>query len=77
MPVVLPPQARAIDPTRLTVGLAESLCLRATIKPVTFPFKLWASYMLTLQLKKLTSGGGSSSKHVLKNGAAQQQRQRK
>lgn len=32
-------QAPAVDPARLTVALAESLMLRATIKPVTFPFK--------------------------------------
>jgi len=40
------------DPTRLTVSLAESLCLRAAIKPLTFPFKLWASYQVVILMKK-------------------------
>jgi len=35
--------ARGADPGRLTLSLAESLVLRATIKPATFVFKLWAS----------------------------------
>jgi hypothetical protein len=39
------------DPARLTVSLAESICLRALIKPVTFPFKLWASWKLVLATK--------------------------
>lgn len=41
---------------RLTVSLAESLCLRATIKPITFPFKLWAAYKLTLLAKGVNGG---------------------
>ena len=32
------------DPGRLTASLAESICVRASIKPATFPFKIWASY---------------------------------
>ena len=32
------------DPTRLTVALAESLTLRAFIKPITFGGKLWVTY---------------------------------
>lgn len=35
--------APGVDPGRLTVSLAESHCLRAAIKPVTFPFNLWAA----------------------------------
>lgn len=46
---------------RLTVSLAESLCLRATIKPITFPFKLWAAYKLTL-LAKGVNGGDSQGR---------------
>jgi hypothetical protein len=34
------------------VALAESLCLRAAIKPATFPFKLWAAYKLVLLTKR-------------------------
>mmetsp|Transcript_134 Transcript_134/g.486 ORF Transcript_134/g.486 Transcript_134/m.486 type:complete len:184 (-) Transcript_134:218-769(-) len=40
------------DPQRLTVSLAESLALRAGIKPITFPFKLWASWQMTLATKQ-------------------------
>ena len=43
------------DTTRLTIGLAESIALRACIKPVTFPFKIWASWQL-LQLSMLQEG---------------------
>ncbi len=28
------------DPGRLTTSLAESICVRASIKPATFPFKV-------------------------------------
>lgn len=31
------------DPARATISLAESLVLRATLKPATFVFKIWAS----------------------------------
>ena len=58
-----------IDPARLTTSLAESLVLRATIKPATFVFKLWASYHLVRIGKDVfldryfakggNSGGGS------------------
>ena len=40
------------DTTRLTVGLAESIALRAVIKPLTFPFKIWASYQLVVLSKQ-------------------------
>jgi hypothetical protein len=49
------------DPTRLTVSLAESLCLRAAIKPLTFPFKLWASYQIVILMKK---GGWEGKENV-------------
>lgn len=50
-------RAPGVDPARLTVSLAESLCLRASIKPLTFPFKIWASYKLVLFGKRLQLGG--------------------
>jgi len=40
----LPVLQRLGDPGRLTASLAESICIRAGIKPATFPFKIWASY---------------------------------
>lgn len=49
-------RAPGVDPARLTVSLAESLCLRASIKPLTFPFKIWASYKLVLFGKELQLG---------------------
>ncbi|EFN57085.1 hypothetical protein CHLNCDRAFT_143862 [Chlorella variabilis] len=49
------------DPARLTVSLAESLCLRATIKPLTFPFKLWAAYKLTVVSKQAMSRDSNPS----------------
>ena len=57
---LLAAQAPGVDPARLTESLAESLCLRAAIKPATFPFKLWAAWKLTLALKssRLSRGGG-------------------
>ncbi|CAL5227818.1 g10845 [Coccomyxa viridis] len=39
------------DPGRLTVSLAESICLRAVIKPITFPLKLWLSWKAVLATK--------------------------
>lgn len=57
-------QSPGVDPSRLTVSLAESLCLRAAIKPATFPFKLWAAYKLTLLTKRRGGGGsGGSGRH--------------
>eukprot|EP01026_Neomeris_dumetosa_P066344 TRINITY_DN64141_c0_g1_i1.p2 TRINITY_DN64141_c0_g1~~TRINITY_DN64141_c0_g1_i1.p2 ORF type:complete len:155 (-),score=3.61 TRINITY_DN64141_c0_g1_i1:164-628(-) len=40
------------DPARLTTSLAESICFRALVKPLTFTFKLWASWKLVLVLKR-------------------------
>lgn len=34
------------DPGRLTVSLAESIVVRAALKPATFVFKLWATYQV-------------------------------
>lgn len=36
--------APGLDPARLTVSLAESLCFRAVAKPATFTLKLWGSW---------------------------------
>ncbi|KAK9807177.1 hypothetical protein WJX73_004347 [Symbiochloris irregularis] len=40
------------DTTKLTVSLAESIAVRACIKPVTFPFKIWASYQVVMLAKR-------------------------
>jgi hypothetical protein len=40
------------NPARLTASLAESICVRAALKPVTFTFKLWASYKVVLAFKR-------------------------
>lgn len=40
------------DPGRLTTSLAESICVRASIKPATFPFKIWASYKFVQMTKR-------------------------
>lgn len=40
------------DTGRLTVSLAESIALRACIKPATFPFKIWASYQILMLTKR-------------------------
>ena len=52
------------DPARLTLALAESLALRACIKPATFVFKLWASAAVVRGGKRVVGrlrahGGGS------------------
>lgn len=44
------------DPARLTVSLAESMMLRGAIKPLTLPFKIWASYEILIAGKWLTAG---------------------
>lgn len=71
-------QAPGVDPSRLTVSLAESLCLRAAIKPATFPFKLWAAYKLTVLMKRWGrgaagsgAGGNGTAKAGSKGGRAQ------
>ena len=51
------------DPARLTVALAESITLRACIKPITFPFKLWASWKLVLA-SKTASHGHMAAMHI-------------
>eukprot|EP00884_Botryococcus_braunii_P018368 jgi/Botrbrau1/5214/Bobra.0172s0078.1 len=50
-------QRAAGNPVRLTTSLAESLCLRAAIKPFTFTFKLWVSYKLVLAFKRRRKEG--------------------
>lgn len=50
-------RAPGIDAARLTTSLAESLCLRAAMKPATFVFKLWASYNIVLLAKHRPHGG--------------------
>ena len=44
------------DPARLALSLAESLMLRACIKPGTFVFKLWASAALVKGGKRVIAG---------------------
>jgi hypothetical protein len=39
----------------VTVALAESVILRASIKPITVPFKLWSAYELIQLTKRLTA----------------------
>jgi hypothetical protein len=69
------PQAPGADPARLTVALAESLCLRAAIKPATFPFKLWAAYKLVLLTKTRRGGaaGGDAGGAAATGAAGQRQ----
>ena len=47
------------DPARATVGLAESLVLRATIKPATFVFKIWASAAVVSGAKRVLAASES------------------
>lgn len=46
-------RAPGLDPARLTVSLAESLCFRAAAKPVTFTLKLWGSWQVVLLGKRI------------------------
>ena len=50
------------DPTRLTVALAESLTLRAFIKPITFGGKLWVTYEFMKFVKRKRATRASSAK---------------
>ena len=44
------------------MSLAESICLRAVIKPITLPLKLWLSWKVVLATKGPMRGlTGSSS----------------
>jgi len=45
------PGGSRLNTGRLTASLAESICVRAAIKPATFPFKLWASYKMVVATK--------------------------
>jgi hypothetical protein len=58
------------------VSLAESITLRACIKPLTFPFKIWASYKLVLATKVQQHGQAaamhlSRAHHMMLNGTRQ------
>lgn len=64
-------QAPGIDPGRLTVSLAESLCFRAFAKPATFVFKLWASYKVVMLLK-FGQGGGNGAPQPVQLGGKRQ-----
>ena len=46
------------------MSLAESICMRAALKPVTIPFKLWASWKLVLMTKP--QRGPQKSRHTLR-----------
>ncbi len=50
---ILPAVKTTVDPARATVGLAESLALRAAIKPATFVFKIWASTAVVSKAKRV------------------------
>ena len=49
--------ASRVDPARLTLSLAESLVLRAGIKPGTFVFKIWASAAVVRAGKRVLDRG--------------------
>lgn len=51
------PMLAKTDPTRLTVALAESLTLRAFIKPITFGGKLWVTYEFMKFVKRKSDEG--------------------
>ena len=55
------PMLAKADPTRLTVALAESLTLRAFIKPITFGGKLWVTYEFMKFVKSKTNGDASAA----------------
>ena len=53
------------DPTRLTVALAESLTLRAFIKPITFGGKVWVTYEF-MKFVKRKSDEGTTTENTTK-----------
>ena len=59
------PMLAKADPTRLTVALAESLTLRAFIKPITFGGKLWVTYEF-MKFVKRKSDEGTTEKTTTK-----------
>jgi len=58
------------DPTRLTVALAESLTLRAFIKPITFGGKLWVTYEFMKFVKRKSDEGTTEKMAKKKNKVA-------
>ncbi|CAG9463973.1 unnamed protein product [Pedinophyceae sp. YPF-701] len=57
------------DTARATLSLAESIVFRGTIKPVSMPFKLWASYELTRATKRALAKVSSPASLTFKNAA--------
>lgn len=60
------PMLAKTDPTRLTVALAESLTLRAFIKPITFGGKLWVTYEFMKFVKRKSDEGTTTEKTTKK-----------
>ena len=60
------PMLAKADPTRLTVALAESLTLRAFIKPITFGGKLWVTYEFMKFVKRKSDEGTTTEKTTKK-----------
>ena len=64
------PMLAKTDPTRLTVALAESLTLRAFIKPITFGGKLWVTYEFMKFVKRKSDEGTTEKTAKKKNKVA-------
>ena len=64
------PMLAKTDPTRLTVALAESLTLRAFIKPITFGGKLWVTYEFMKFVKRKSDEGTTEKMANKKNKVA-------
>ena len=64
------PMLAKTDPTRLTVALAESLTLRAFIKPITFGGKLWVTYEFMKFVKRKSDEGTTEKTTKKKNKVA-------
>lgn len=61
------------DAPRVTLALAESISLRAVIKPLTFPLKIWASYKLVLAMKPARRGGAATASVAMRYKRRQRQ----
>lgn len=61
------------DAPRVTLALAESISLRAVIKPLTFPLKIWASYKLVLAMKRARRGGTATASVAMRYKRRQRQ----
>jgi hypothetical protein len=58
----------------VTLALAESISLRAAIKPLTFPFKIWASYkLLVLAMKPARRRGAATASVAMRYTRRQRQ----